>query len=86
LSEPELEEIGKITHFFPKINVVVVELKASLSMGDRIRIQGPTTDFEQTVESMQIEHKDVKTTKAGQSVGLKVSQRVRENDTIYKII
>lgn len=86
MSEPELEEIGKITHFFPKINVVVVELKASLSMGDRIRIQGPTTDFEQTVESMQIEHKDVKTTKAGQSVGLKVSQRVRENDTIYKII
>jgi len=85
LSEEELQEVGKIAHFFSKISVAVVDLKATLSVGDRIRIQGPTTDFEQTVDSMQIEHADVKTAKAGQSIGLKVNERVREKDTVYKV-
>lgn len=85
MSEEELQEIGKVTHFFSKINVAVIELKATLSVGDRIRVQGPTTDFEQTVDSMQIEHENVKTAKAGQSVGLKVKERVREKDTVYKV-
>jgi len=85
LSEEELQEVGKVTHFFSKINVAVVDLTTTLSVGDRIRIQGPTTDFEQTVDSMQIEHQDVKTAKKGQSIGLKVKDRVREKDTVYKI-
>lgn len=86
MSEPELQEIGKIAHFFSKINVAVIELNAPLSVGDKIRIQGPTTNFEQTVQSMQIEHNNVKTAKAGQSIGLKVNERVREKDTVYKIV
>jgi len=85
LSEEELQEVGKITHFFSKISVAVVDLTATLSVGDRVRIQGPTTDFEQTVDSMQIEHENVKTAKKGQSIGLKVKERVREKDTVYKI-
>jgi len=85
LSEEELQEVGKVSHFFSKISVAVVDLKATLSVGDRIRIQGPTTDFEQSVDSMQIEHADVKTAKAGQSIGLKVKERVREKDTVYKV-
>ena len=85
MSEEELQEVGKIAHFFSKINVAVVDLKATLSVGDRIRIQGPTTDFEQTVDSMQIEHVDVKSANAGQSIGLKVKERVREKDTVYKV-
>jgi hypothetical protein len=85
LSEEELQEVGKITHFFSKINVAVVELTATLSVGDHIRIQGPTTDFEQTVDSMQIEHADVKKASRGQSIGLKVKDRVREKDTVYKV-
>jgi len=85
LSEEELQEVGKVTHFFSKISVAVVELTAALSVGDRIRVQGPTTDFEQTVDSMQIEHENVKTAKKGQSIGLKVKERVRENDTVYKV-
>jgi len=85
LSEEELQEVGKVTHFFSKINVAVVDLTTTLSVGDHIRIQGPTTDFEQTVDSMQIEHQDVKTAKKGQSIGLKVKERVREKDTVYKI-
>lgn len=84
--EEQPQEIGKVTHYFTKIGVAVVELKASLSVGDKIRISGPTTDFEQIVESMQIEHENVKTAKAGQSIGLKVAEHVRETDTVYKII
>jgi len=84
--EEKPEEVGKVTHFFSKINVAVVELTAPLFVGDKVRIQGPTTDFEQTVQSMQIEHEDVKTAKKGQSIGLKVDERVRENDTVYKMV
>ena len=80
----ELQEIGKVTHFFTRINVAVVELKAPISVGDKILIKGPTTDLEQTIESMEIEHEKVTRAEAGQSIGLKVSDRVRENDTVYK--
>jgi hypothetical protein len=55
-------------------------------VGDRIHFKGPNTDFTQSVESMQIEHKNVTQAKAGQSIGLKVGDRVRENDRVYKII
>ncbi len=85
LSE-ELQEVGKVTHFFTKINVAVIELKASISVGDRILIKGPTTNLEQTVESMEIEHEKVTRAEAGQSIGLKVDDRVRETDTVYKIV
>jgi len=86
MSERELREIGKITHYFTRIGVAVVELSDKISIGDRILIQGATTNFEQVVESMQIEHKNVETAEAGQSIGLKVEQRVREGDKVYKII
>ncbi len=78
-------ETGRITHYFSGISVAVADLEAPLAVGDRILIRGSTTDLEQVVESMQIEHKDVQTAKAGQSIGLKVKDRVRENDIIYKI-
>lgn len=86
MSEEELVEVGRVTHYFTKISVAVVELSAPLAVGDRIRIRGPTTDFEQTVESMQIEHKNVERAEAGQSIGLKVKERVREKDRVYKVI
>lgn len=82
--EGEVIEVGRVTHFFNKISVAVVELKAPLAVGDRIMIKGPSTDFEQVVESMQIEHKNVARAEAGQMVGLKVNQRVREKDIVYK--
>jgi putative protease len=81
----ELQEIGKVTHFFTKISVAVIELKAPISVGDRILIKGPTTNLEQTVGSMEIEHEKVRRAEAGQSIGLKVDGRVRENDTVYKV-
>ena len=82
----ELVEVGRVTHFYPKISVAIVELKASLNIGDKILIKGATTNFEQTVESMQIEHKNIERAEAGQIVGLKVKERVRENDKVYRIM
>ncbi|MGB9671628.1 MAG: translation elongation factor-like protein [Candidatus Bathyarchaeales archaeon] len=84
MGEEKVVEVGHVTHFFSKISVAVVELTAPLAVGDRIAIKGPTTDFEQVVESMQIEHKNVQRAEARQSIGLKVAQRVRERDVVYK--
>ena len=84
LSEENVVEIGHITHFFPKISVAVIELEKDLNVGDTIAVKGPTTDFEQKVDSMQIEHKNVEKAEAGQSIGLKVAERVRETDVVYK--
>jgi putative protease len=83
MSEPELKKVGRVAHFFSRINVAVVDLTGPVSVGDKICIQGPTTDFEQEIQSMQIEHESVKTAEAGQSIGLRVNERVRENDTVY---
>ncbi len=84
MSEEEIVEIGHITHFFSKISVAVIELKAPLKVGDTIVVKGPNTDFEQIVDSMQIEHESVQQAGKGQSIGLRVAQRVRETDKVYK--
>ncbi len=86
MDEESLIEIGRITHYFSKIGVAVVELKESLKVGDTIVINGPTTEAEQIVESMQIEHENIQQAESGQSIGLKVNQRVRETDRVYKRI
>jgi len=84
LVEEPVIEIGRVTHFFSKISVVVVELVLPLSVGDRILIKGPSTDFEQTVESMQIEGKSIPRAEGGQNIGLKVLQPSKEKDVVYK--
>ena len=80
----ELREVGKVSHFYNKINVAVIEVKDTISVGDQIFIKGPTTDIEQTVDSMEIEHEKIKQATAGHSIGMKVKGRVRENDIVYK--
>ena len=84
LSDEEVVQICHITHFFPKISVAIVELTAALAVGDQILVKGPTTDFEQVVDSMQIEHQNVPRAESGQSVGLKTAQHVKEKDVVYK--
>lgn len=84
MSEEKIE-VGKVTHFYPKISVAVVALTAPLQVGDKIIIQGKTTRIEQTVESMQIEKVNIQKADAGQSIGLKVNGRVKEGDIVYKI-
>jgi putative protease len=77
--------IGKVSHYFSKIGVAVIDLSDSLKTGDTIRIVGGETDFTQTVESMQAEHQNIEEAKAGDSIGLKVAQKVREDYKVYKI-
>lgn len=81
----EEKPIGKITHYFSNIEVAVIKLSTPLKSGDTIRIAGgQEADFKQTVSSMQIEHKEVRSAKKGASVGLKVNQKVHEGYKVYK--
>ena len=78
--------VGIIRHFYSKISVAVLELSDTLRVGDTIRITGKTnTDFTQIVESMEIEHKKIEEANPGNSIGLKVSQKVREGCCVYKL-
>jgi putative protease len=77
--------IGKVTHFFSHINVAVIELSDILKVGDTIRIVGGETDFNQKVDSMEIEHAKVESAKPGDSVGMKVEQKVRDGYKVYKV-
>jgi putative protease len=80
------EEIGHVTHFFPKISVAVVEITAGgLKVGETIRIKGHTSDFTQTVDSLQQEHLQVPEVKKGASAGMKVKEHVREGDKVFKV-
>lgn len=76
-------EIGRIKHYFGKIGVGVVELTGDLHVGDEIVIAGHGREFEQKVDSMQIEHKQIREAHAGQSVGMKVDEPVKEGDIVY---
>lgn len=77
--------IGEITHYFSKISVAVIKLKGALKEGDEIQVKGATTDFKQKAKSMQVEHKTIKSAKKGDSVGLKVKDKVRNGDSVYKL-
>ena len=80
------EKIGNVENFFSKVSVAVVHItEGTMSKGDKIAIKGATTDFEMTVESLQIDRKDVDSVSAGTKVGLKVPERVRPNDEVYKL-
>jgi len=79
------EVIGKVSDFFAKPVVAGIELTAPLKLGDKIHIKGHTTDIEFVVDSMQINNVEVKEGKAGDDVGIKVSERVRRGDIVHKV-
>ena len=79
------KEIGRITHFYDKISVGVVKLSGSLKVGDKVHVQGAHDDFEQVVESMQLEHKDIKSAKKEQAIAIKVDKPVHDNDKVFKV-
>jgi len=82
-----LEEVGVITHYFPKVDAAVVKLtKGALSIGDRIVIKGHTSDFKEKVGSIQLDHVPIQNAEKGMEIGLKVKSKVREHDVVYKII
>jgi putative protease len=78
-------EIGNVTDFFANPVVAGIELSGTLKVGDKIHIKGSTTDMELSVESMQIERVNITEGKPGDLIGIKVSDRVRRGDKVYKI-
>jgi len=86
MPEEKRLRVGTVTHYYPRIGVVVMEVTAPIKVGDQIRIKGATTDFEQIIESMEIEHKKVQEAKPGDSIGLMVKEKVREKDLVYKVV
>jgi putative protease len=80
----DLLKAGDVSHYYTSISVAVVELTAALKVGDKITVKGATSNFTQLVESMQIEHKPVEEAVPGDSIGLKVQDRVRKGDEVYK--
>ena len=84
VKKPKEKIIGIITHYFPQVRAAAIKLKAPLGMGDNVRIKGHTTDFVQTINSLQIERVPITKGKKGQEIGLLVDSRVRRKDTVYK--
>ncbi|MCM8780125.1 MAG: translation elongation factor-like protein [Candidatus Omnitrophica bacterium] len=84
-AKPKEALVGIITHYFPHVKAAVLKLKMPLSLGEKIRIKGHTTDFVQEVKSMQIEHVPISAGKKGDEIGLLVDSRVRRKDKVIKI-
>ncbi len=86
MAEKAEKPIGKVTHYYDQAMAAVIKLAkgASLKVGDNIRFEGTNTDFTQEVTSLQVDHKDVKSAKAGVDFGLKVDQPAHENSQVFK--
>ena len=82
--KPKETLIGEVMSFYSHIDVIAIQLSAPLKIGDKIHVKGATTDFTQKIDSMQIEHKKVTSTKKGDSVGIKIKDKARKNDKVYK--
>lgn len=80
-----MKKVGKITHYFSKIGVAIVQLEDELSVGQSIKISGHDKEFTQEVKSIQSEHQQVEKATKGQSVGLKIDQEVKEGDEVYLV-
>jgi hypothetical protein len=83
--------VGEVTHYYQKIMVAVITLVEPLNVGDRIHFKSPTgriewVDFEQQVGSIEVEHESLQTAESGQEIALKVEQRVRKRDRVYKTV
>jgi translation elongation factor EF-1alpha len=78
-------EVGKVMDFFARPVVAGIDMTGTLKVGDRIHIKGHTTDIEMAIASMQIDNVNVNEAKKGDSVGIKVPDRVRRGDTVYKV-
>lgn len=81
------QEIGKVTHYFSKIGVAAIEItNGTLAVGDVIHIQGHTSNFTQTVDSMQVEGQSVQQAAKGDAVGIRVKEHARVHDVVYKVV
>ncbi len=80
------QQVGVVTHYWTHLGVAGIHLTAPLDVGDHIHVVGHTSDFEQDVDSMQIDHGDVWHADAGADVGIRVSEHVREHDRVFRLV
>lgn len=80
-SEPK--PIGEVTHYYSNLEVAIVKFNKPVEVGAKVRFKGATTDFEETISSMQYDHKPIDKAKKGQEVGIKVGEKVRQGDKVY---
>ncbi len=78
------EEVGKVNHFFNNISVAIIKAGKAIAKGDELHFKGATSDFTQKVESMQVEKKEIEKANKGNEFGMKVDDRVREGDTVFR--
>jgi hypothetical protein len=84
-AKPKAEKpVGAVTHFYNHLKVAIVKFKVPVKSGTRLKFKGATTDFEETVKSMQYDHKPIATAPKGKQIGIKVGKRVREGDEVFK--
>ena len=84
MAEPK--QIGEITHYFSHLGVGIFKFNKTVKVGEKIHIKGATSDFVQTLSSMQYDHKDIEAAKKGQEVGIKIDEKVREGDKVYEVL
>ncbi len=82
--DPLGDPIGEVTHYYSGIEVAIVKFKKAMKVGAPVRFKGATTDFTETIKSMQYNHQDIAEAKKGQEVGIKVGDKVREGDHVYE--
>ncbi len=85
MMDKEKQLVGEVTHFFTNISVALVELSAPVKVGERLSFEGSSTNFEQDLDSMQVHNEPVKEAKAGDAVGIKVKERAREGDQVFRV-
>ncbi|MCR4261137.1 MAG: translation elongation factor-like protein, partial [Candidatus Colwellbacteria bacterium] len=76
--------IGEVTHYYGHLEVAVVKFSKTVKVGEKVHFKGATTDFEQTLDSMQFDHKELKEAKKGKEVGVRVKDKVRAGDEVYE--
>jgi putative protease len=85
IGEGSLRPIGEVTHYYGGLGVAIVKFKETVNKGEALHFKGAHTDFTQSVDSMQYDHKDIDSAKKGLEVGIKVSEKVREGDEVYRV-
>lgn len=81
----ESKPIGEVKHYYGGLGVAVIKFSKAVKAGERVHFKGATTDFEETISSMQYDHKDLDSAAKGKEVGVKISQKVREGDKVYEV-
>ncbi len=84
-NKKKLKPIGEVSHYYDKIGVAIVKFNRTVKIGEEINFKGENTDFNQKIESMQYDHKEIKNAKKGQEVGIKVDEKVHEGNKVYPV-